>query len=263
MLKLLICILTSFEEFTVARRVASPRNMVLVCGTTIGHECLIEVGSYAALRTLNHTSTINLFVGGLPIYSSFVLTRLVGWVTGSPIGSCLIGSVVLGIGSDWLVPVDPDPLTNRSLPVPLPGPSSERNIDCCSGVYFNKIILLKNNRVSLWRRANARNVSYILSVLAQLLVSQMLSVWAPQNCRRLKVACKQRFVRWIRWLYTLLVVRTLWTWLANVLLTVVLRLWRFLILFNLFTCFSQRLHIAGLSWKAANWKHTTCWLSSG
>ena len=45
----------------------------------------------------------------------------------------------------------------------------------------------------------------------------------------------------IRWFCTLLVVRTLWTWLANVLLTAVLRLWRFLILFNLFTCFSQRL----------------------
>ena len=59
---------------------------------------------------------LNLFVGGLPIYSSFVLTRLVGWVTGSPIGSRLIGSVVLGTGSDWLVLLI---LINRSLPVPF------------------------------------------------------------------------------------------------------------------------------------------------
>ena len=69
-----------------------------LCYVLVCKEC--HNGAYVKLCHLNHTSTINLFVGGLPIYSSFVLTRLVGWVTGSPIGSCLIGSVVLGIGSD-------------------------------------------------------------------------------------------------------------------------------------------------------------------
>ena len=55
---------------------------------------------------LNHTSTKSVcrrVTCTNIIYSSFVLIHLVGRVTGSPIGSYLIGSVVLGIGSDWLV----------------------------------------------------------------------------------------------------------------------------------------------------------------